>query len=66
MSKLYTESVRPFPDSEGEWNLKSTGETARVVEMEDIQGDPLFAVFIGKEGPLFSIDMENEVFEKIQ
>lgn len=63
--KLYTEFVRPFPDSEGEWTLLSTGETARAVEMKDICDQPIFAVFIGEDGPFFSTDMENEVFEKI-
>jgi hypothetical protein len=66
MSKLFTEFVRPFPNSEGDWKLESTGETARAVEMRDIYDEPLFAVFIGNGGPFFSIDLENEIFEKIQ
>lgn len=60
----YTEFVRPFPDEEGLWTLVRTGETARCIEQQDIQGDPIFAISIDKEGPFYDIDMEGEAFEK--
>lgn len=60
----YTESVRPFPDEEGLWTLIRTGETARCMEQEDFQGDPIFAIWFDKEGPFYSVDMEKEAFEK--
>ena len=57
--------TRSFPDCEGLWKLVSTGETVKAIEQKDIYDDPLFAIFIGEEGPFYSIDMENETFEKI-
>ena len=57
--------TRSFPDCEGLWKLVSTGETVKAIEQKDIYDDPIFAIFIGEEGPLYSIDMENETFEKL-
>ena len=57
--------TRSFPNVEGEWKLVSTGEIAKAIEQKDIYDEPIFAIFIGEEGPFYSIDMENETFEKI-
>ncbi|NDE91741.1 MAG: hypothetical protein EB059_11540 [Alphaproteobacteria bacterium] len=62
---MKNKNTTKFPDSEGLWKLVSTGEIAKAVEQEDIQGYPIFAIFIDEEGPFYSIDMENETFEKI-
>lgn len=57
--------TRSFPNAEGLWKLVSTGETVNAIEQTDIYDDPIFTIFIGEEGPLYSIDMENETFEKL-
>jgi hypothetical protein len=57
--------TRSFPNVEGKWKLVSTGETVNAIEQKDIYDDPIFAIFIGEEGPFYSIDMENETFEKL-
>ena len=60
-----TGETRSFPNVEGEWKLVSTGEIVNAIEQKDIYDEPLFAIFIGEEGPFYSIDMENETFEKL-
>lgn len=57
--------TRSFPNVEGKWKLVSTGEIVNAIEQADIYDEPIFAIFIGEEGPFYSIDMENETFEKL-
>jgi hypothetical protein len=64
-NKLHTEYVRSFPNAEGQWKLVSTGETCTATETTDIEDCPMFTVMIGEEGPFFSIDLENEIFVKL-
>jgi hypothetical protein len=63
--KLYTEFVRRFPNSEGQWKLVSTGETCTATETTDIEDCPMFTIMIDGEGPLMSIDFDNEIFVKL-
>lgn len=57
--------IRTWPDCEGEWKLVSTGEVAVATETTDIQDETMFYVHINGEGPFFSIDLEDETFEKL-
>ena len=61
-----THLVRHWPDEVGQWKLVSTGEIVNAIEVEDFDGNPLFAVIDSEgDGPHFSIDLKNEAFKKI-
>lgn len=50
-----------WPTEAGQYRLASTGEIATAVK----QSGDIIALFIGKEGPFYCIDLVDEKFEEV-
>lgn len=51
-----------WPTEAGQYRLASTGEVATAVK----QSGDIIALFIGKEGPFYCIDLLDEKFEEVE